>query len=50
MKVIMVEDNSVYNDYICNFLEKGGFNTSTNNVLLAYLWPGNVRKLNRRYR
>ena len=25
MKVIVVEDNPVYNDYVCNFLKKGGF-------------------------
>lgn len=25
MKVIVVEDNPVYNDYICNLLKKGGF-------------------------
>lgn len=27
MKVIVVEDNPVYNDYVCNFLKKGGFDT-----------------------
>lgn len=27
MKVIEVEDNPVYNDYICNLLKKGGFDT-----------------------
>ncbi len=27
MKVIVVEDNPVYNDYICNLLKKGGFDT-----------------------
>ena len=28
MKVIVVEDNPVYNDYICNLLKKGGFDTA----------------------
>lgn len=28
MKVIIVEDNPVYNDYICNLLKKGGFDTA----------------------
>lgn len=27
MKVIVVEDNPVYNDYVCNLLKKGGFDT-----------------------
>ncbi|MDO4181034.1 MAG: sigma-54 dependent transcriptional regulator [Bacteroidales bacterium] len=27
MKVIVVEDNPIYNDYVCNFLKKGGFET-----------------------
>ena len=27
MKIIVVEDNPVYSDYICNFLKKGGFDT-----------------------
>ena len=27
MKVLVVEDNPVYNDYVCNFLKKGGFDT-----------------------
>ena len=27
MKVIVIEDNPVYNDYVCNLLKKGGFDT-----------------------
>ena len=27
MKVYVIEDNPVYNDYVCNLLKKGGFNT-----------------------
>ena len=27
MKVYVIEDNPVYNDYICNLLKKGGFDT-----------------------
>ena len=27
MKVIVVEDNPVYNDYVCNLLKKDGFDT-----------------------
>lgn len=27
MKVLVIEDNSVYNDYVCNLLKKGGFDT-----------------------
>lgn len=27
MRVIVVEDNPVYNDYVCNLLKKGGFDT-----------------------
>ena len=25
MKVIVIEDNPIYNDYVCNLLKKGGF-------------------------
>lgn len=27
MKVIVIEDNPVYSDYVCNLLKKGGFDT-----------------------
>lgn len=27
MKVIVIEDNPIYNDYVCNLLKKGGFDT-----------------------
>lgn len=27
MKVIVIEDNPVYNDYVCNLLKRGGFDT-----------------------
>ena len=27
MKVVVIEDNPVYNDYVCNLLKKGGFDT-----------------------
>ena len=27
MKVYVIEDNPVYNDYVCNLLKKGGFDT-----------------------
>ena len=27
MKVIVVDDNPVYNDYVSNLLKKGGFDT-----------------------
>ena len=41
MKVYVIEDNPVYNDYVCNLLKKGGFDTvqayriSTSKKLLA---------------
>lgn len=28
MKVYVIEDNPVYNDYVCNLLKKGGFDTT----------------------
>ena len=27
MKVYVIEDNPVYNDYVCNLLKKEGFDT-----------------------
>ena len=27
MKVFVIEDNPVYNDYVCNLLKKDGFDT-----------------------
>lgn len=27
MKIYVIEDNTVYNEYVCNLLKKGGFKT-----------------------
>lgn len=48
MKVHVIEDNPVYNDYVCNLLKKGGFDTvqayriSTAKKLLAKAEEGDI--------
>lgn len=48
MKVYVIEDNPVYNDYVCNLLKKGGFDTvqayriSTAKKLLAEAEEDNI--------
>ena len=40
MKIYVIEDNPVYNDYVCNLLKKEGFTASS---LRASRWPSTFR-------
>ena len=48
MRVYVIEDNPIYNDYVCNLLKKGGFDTvqayriSTAKKLLAKAEEGDI--------
>lgn len=48
MKIYVIEDNPVYNDYVCNLLKKEGFNTeqayhlSTARKLLAKIGKDDI--------